>query len=91
MRADLPRNVSDLRHVVEALSAAGAQGTLGAVDLDLVLALPRAEGDATDSDAAERAWILDTLRRHAFNRTAAAREMGIARKTLYNRMKRHGL
>jgi predicted TIM-barrel enzyme len=91
MRVELPRNVSDLRHLVEALTASGARGTLGAVDLDPLLALPRMSGGEPDGAAAERAWILDTLRRHAFNRTAAAREMGIARKTLYNRMKRHGL
>lgn len=91
MRAELPRHVSDLRHLVDALTASGAQGTLGAVDLDPVLALPRRDGEGASSRAAERAWILDALRRHAFNRTAAAREMGISRKTLYNRMRRHGL
>jgi DNA-binding NtrC family response regulator len=91
MRADLARHVSDLRHLVEALAATGAQGTLGAVDLDPFLALPRSGPEAADGRSAERAWILETLRRHAFNRTAAAREMGIARKTLYNRMRRHGL
>lgn len=91
MRADLPRNVSDLRHLVEALTASGANGTLGAVDLDPLLALPPASSGDIDGAAAERAWILEVLRRHAFNRTAAAREMGITRKTLYNRMKRHGL
>ncbi len=91
MRAELASHVSDLRHLVEALTAAGAEGTLGAVDLDPFLALPRSGPEAADGRSAERAWILETLRRHAFNRTAAAREMGIARKTLYNRMRRHGL
>jgi predicted TIM-barrel enzyme len=91
MRAELPRHVSDLRHLVDALVASGARGTLGAVDLEPILTLPGSAAGDDDSRVAERAWILDTLRRHAFNRTAAAREMGVARKTLYNRMKRHGL
>ena len=35
----------------------------------------------------ERRKILETLRRHAGNRTAAAAELGISRRTLYNRLK----
>ncbi|NBD30356.1 MAG: hypothetical protein GVY31_10020 [Alphaproteobacteria bacterium] len=91
MRAELPRGVSDLRHLAEKLTASETRGSLSAVDLDPFLALPRAAGGQLDSMSAERASILDALRRHAFNRTAASREMGITRKTLYNRMKRHGL
>ena len=91
MRADLPRHVADLRALVEALQADGAEGHLGAVDLDRVMALPRAAQAGFDSATSEREAILDALRRHRFNRTSAAREMGIARKTLYNRMRRYGL
>lgn len=91
MRAALARHVADLRAVIEALEAAGATGTLGAVDLDGVMALPRPSEAPVDSAGSERAWILDALRRHGFNRTAAARALGIGRKTLYNRMRRHGL
>lgn len=91
MRAELPRGVSDLRHLVDKLAASDTRGSLSAVDLDPFLALPRADGGHPDSASAERASILEALRRHAFNRTAASREMGITRKTLYNRMKRHGL
>lgn len=39
----------------------------------------------------EREWILDALRRHRFRRGAAAAELGLARKTLYNKMRLYGL
>lgn len=91
MRAELARHVADLRSFVEALQTAGAEGPLGAVDLDRVMTLPRVARAQTDSATCERDLILDALRRHGFNRTAVAREPGIARKTLYNRMRRHGL
>lgn len=39
----------------------------------------------------EREWILDALRRHRFRRGAAAQELGLARKTLYNKMRLYGL
>lgn len=39
----------------------------------------------------ERSWLLDALRRHRFRRGETAAFLGIARKTLYNRMRRLGL
>jgi len=92
MRRQVAGHVTGLRRLVEALQAAGAAGELGAVDLERLGVLdPAPPAPAGDTAVAERAWILESLRRHGFNRTAAAREMGIARKTLYNRMRRHGL
>lgn len=39
----------------------------------------------------EREWILDALRRNRFRRQATAVELGLSRKTLYNKMRRYGL
>ena len=90
MRAPWEGQVGDLRRLVEALQAAGAEGPLRAVDPDPFLAArQRAAGPLATSEEAERAWLLDMLRSHGFNRTAAARAMGVSRKRLYNRLRRH--
>jgi DNA-binding NtrC family response regulator len=39
----------------------------------------------------EREAILETLRRTGFNRSIASRELGMSRKTLYNKMKRYSI
>lgn len=39
----------------------------------------------------EREWILAALRRNRFRRHATAVELGLARKTLYNKMRHYGL
>lgn len=39
----------------------------------------------------EREWILDALRRNRFRRQETAAELGLARKTLYNKMRHYGL
>lgn len=39
----------------------------------------------------ERDWILGALRRNRFRRNATAAELGLARKTLYNKMAHYGL
>jgi transcriptional regulator of acetoin/glycerol metabolism len=44
----------------------------------------------TDRDQAA-SDLLEALKRHRWNRTAAARELGIARNTLWRRMKAAGL
>lgn len=42
-------------------------------------------------DAVERRIIEESLQRHNFHRTETARELGISRVTLYNKMKRFGM
>jgi DNA-binding NtrC family response regulator len=39
----------------------------------------------------EKDWILDGLRRNRFRRTETALELGISRKTLYNKIQRYAL
>ena len=46
---------------------------------------------AEASPESERDWILAALRRNRFRRGDTARELGIARKTLYNKMRRYKL
>lgn len=39
----------------------------------------------------ERSVILRALKKHNFNRTKTAQELGINRRTLYEKIKEHGL
>ena len=39
----------------------------------------------------EKDIITRTLQKYKFNKTAAAEELGITRKTLFNKMSRYGL
>ena len=89
MARDWPGN---LRELQEVLMRAATEARGGHVDAALV---ERLVGPAPSPQAREamdeRAWILDALRRHRFRRGETAAFLGIARKTLYNRMRRLGL
>ncbi|MCM5555196.1 phosphoenolpyruvate hydrolase family protein [Pleomorphomonas sp. NRK KF1] len=39
----------------------------------------------------ERDWILEALRRNRFRRGATAQELGLSRKTLYNKLRQYGI
>ena len=51
---------------------------------------PGSPSGPTTLEAMERDLILSTLRRHNGNRTAAANELGISRRTLYNKLVSYG-
>ncbi|HUI69664.1 MAG TPA: helix-turn-helix domain-containing protein [Spirochaetia bacterium] len=39
----------------------------------------------------EREAIIEVLKRTGYNRSVASRELGMSRKTLYNKMKRYAI
>ncbi|WP_051341124.1 sigma-54-dependent Fis family transcriptional regulator [Azospirillum halopraeferens] len=92
---DWPGNLRELRAVVEqALHGAGDVIDAGALPpLDGARPSPARSGpdDGRAEREAEREWLLDGLRRHRFRRGETARFLGLSRKTLYNRMRLHGL
>lgn len=92
---DWPGNLRELRTVVEqALRVSGDVIELTALPpLDGTRLPPPRHGTdhGTVARDAEREWILDGLRRHRFRREDTARFLGLSRKTLYNKMRRHGL
>lgn len=92
---DWPGNLRELRTVVE-------QALRGSGDVIDAAALPPLDGgrlspsrpvaeDGPAAREAEREWILGGLRRHRFRRGETARFLGLSRKTLYNKMRLHGL
>ena len=91
-RMSWPGQISDLRALIERLEAHNVSGEIGAADLDPFVSDRIAPPPVPKTlDADQKAWLLAVLRRHGFNRSAAARSLGISRKTLYNRLHRLGL
>ena len=89
-----PGNVRALRHAAEraVILAEGAAYALS--DFPLGRSTPAAEAAPVDDlnlDRVERQAIEQALKKHAFNISTAATELGLSRGTLYRRMEKHGL
>ena len=54
-------------------------------------AVPEAESDELNLERVERRTIERALRRHRYNISRTAKELGLTRATLYRRMEKHGL
>ncbi|SDI93586.1 DNA-binding transcriptional response regulator, NtrC family, contains REC, AAA-type ATPase, and a Fis-type DNA-binding domains [Billgrantia gudaonensis] len=101
MQHPWPGNVRELRNVLERAVVMCERDVVTVNDLPLLdTCMParnvRGADAESGSDSAalpenEREWILDALRRNRFRRQATAAELGLARKTLYNKMRRYGL
>ncbi|CAH2602881.1 Sigma-54-dependent Fis family transcriptional regulator [Rhodovastum atsumiense] len=96
-----PGNVRQLRNVIEAMVVAAEHPCLGAGDvptellpgtaLDAPAPMPGPEAAPASLKATERAAILAAVRACHGNLTRAARQLGIARSTLYRRLQELGL
>jgi predicted TIM-barrel enzyme len=84
-----PGNLRELQELLLRAATEARDGRIDAALLERLLGPATAAPDPQVMD--ERAWILDALRRHRFRRGETAAFLGIARKTLYNRMRRLGL
>ena len=89
MARSWPGHLRELREVLQRAATETRDGRITLAALEAQLG-PASSG-APPSPADERAWILDALRRNRFRRGETAAFLGIARKTLYNRMRRLGL
>jgi DNA-binding NtrC family response regulator len=88
-----PGNVRELEHTIERMIALSPDG-----EIDLALLPGSASETATTEldlksrvDAFERGLVVDALRAANGNRSEAARRLGIARVTLYEKLAKHGL
>ena len=93
---DWPGNVRALRHAVEraVILAGGSVIEPGDLQLESVAegaAASRPESDSLNLDAVEKETIAVALRKHGFNISHAAKELGLTRASLYRRMEKHGL
>ncbi len=87
-----PGQVRELRQTMERAVVLGSGDPLHAASLlppAPPAARPQAPADLT-LERTERAAIEAALRRHGFNITRAAKDLGLTRAALYRRMARHG-
>ncbi|MCD2324290.1 sigma-54 dependent transcriptional regulator [Sphingomonas sp. IC-56] len=96
---DWPGNVRALRHALErAVILAREDQALEPEDFALASAAPRIAPvaappplDDLNLDRVERRLVEEALRKHGYNISLAAGELGLSRAALYRRMEKHGL
>jgi two-component system NtrC family response regulator len=94
-----PGNVRELEHTIErALILAGPDPVTPEhlsfahpESLTQASWVPRIPPEGLSLESLERELILQALERAAGNKSAAARLLGLTRRTLYSRMEKHGL
>lgn len=93
--ADWPGNVRELRAVVEQAVFLGEGDVLDLCGLKPIGEPASARsfepGDDLNLDRQERRLVEAALKRHGFNVSHAARDLGLTRAALYRRMEKHGL
>lgn len=98
-----PGNVRALRHAIERAVILSVADILEPEDLQLAAFPPPAQSQSPGPDAnqtgasvltleqLERTTVEKVLRKHGFNISHAAKELGLTRASLYRRMEKHGL
>ncbi|MDP5281248.1 sigma-54 dependent transcriptional regulator [Sphingomonas sp. DG1-23] len=97
---DWPGNVRALRHALERAVILARDAPLEPEDFALVSSMPRIAPSAVVAPRApddlnlervERRLVEEALRKHGYNISLAAHELGLSRAALYRRMEKHGL
>jgi DNA-binding NtrC family response regulator len=93
---DWPGNVRALRHAVERAVILAGDGPLESDAFALApAATPRVTAEPVVSDLnldrVERRLVEEALKKHGYNISSAAHELGLSRAALYRRMEKHGL
>jgi len=96
---DWPGNVRALRHAIERAVILAGDAPLEAEDFPLGVITPRVAPEAVVAPAAtefnlervERRLVEEALKKHGYNISMAATELGLSRAALYRRMEKHGL
>ena len=97
---DWPGNVRALRHATERAVILGDGDSFRIEDFSLsrrpnqgapVPPVLRPAGDDLNLDRAERQMVEAALRKHGYNISSAATELGLSRAALYRRMEKYGL
>ena len=94
MQHDFPGNVRELENVIEHAFVLCRSGSIQMRHLPEHLRArvePTELSESKNLDELEARFIRETLRRNGWNRTAAARELGIHKTTLWRKIKRLGI
>jgi transcriptional regulator with PAS, ATPase and Fis domain len=87
-----PGNVRELRNALERAAILAEGGLIHAEHLGLhVAAKPAAPSATTDLGTVERETIVQVLRETRWNKSKAAKRLGLSRTQLYVRMRKYGL
>ena len=86
-----PGNVRELQHVIERAIILSDSKTLKPVDFLIDRTEAPAVSDSLNMEDVEKQTIANALQRNRQNITKAADELGMARTTLYRKMKRYDL
>lgn len=85
-----PGNVAELRTVIQAAAGSSPGRIIAERDIASLLTSRRAVSDRK-AFLTEREWILDGLKRNRYRRTETAQFLRLSRKTLYNKIRQHGI
>ena len=95
---DWPGNVRALRHAAERAVILASEGAFTVEDFSLARTAPRAAaplprpaGSDLNLERAEKQMVEQALKKHHYNISLAAQELGLTRASLYRRMDKHGL
>jgi DNA-binding NtrC family response regulator len=95
---DWPGNVRALRHAAERAVILAADGAFTVEDFSLArgstrpaAAGPRPAGHDLNLERVEKQMVEQALKKHHYNISLAAQELGLTRASLYRRMDKHGL
>ncbi|MEO5494622.1 MAG: sigma-54 dependent transcriptional regulator [Sphingomonas sp.] len=94
---DWPGNVRALRHAVERAVILAGDAPLAAEHFALIPSepgirmSPASTAPDLNLDRVERRLVEEALKKHGYNISAAAQELGLSRAALYRRMEKHGL
>ena len=94
-----PGNVRELEHTIERALILAGPDAITTAHLSFAQSpsraepswVPRIPPDGLSLEALEKELILQALERAGGNKSAAARLLGLTRRTLYSRMEKHGL
>ncbi len=97
VRAPWPGNVRALRHAVERAVIMAERPEIGPEDLSLETNKPAVAAEVAviptvyTLDQMEKKAIEQVLRKHGFNISKSAKELGLTRASLYRRMEKHDI
>lgn len=84
-------NTAELTEVCARLAPLMAKGLIGSKQIDDILRPSPQVGTKDTAQLQEKQILISVLAQNRFRKGQTADALGISRKTLYNRMKRHGL